>query len=257
MQLHRINTRFTLEICANSVQSALNAQLAGAQRVELCANLWESGTTPSYASIKKARELLEIQLFVLVRPRGGDFVYTDLEFDLIKENIMICKELGADGIVSGVLDKDNAVDLKRTRELIELSHPLPFTFHRAFDMTPDLFKSLEEVISLGAHRILTSGGMDSAGDAVGVISKLHKHAASKIIILAGGGINKENIQSLLNTGCTEFHLTGNVLHKSVSKPNSLNLNGTPAIPERDYFETSIEKIRELIMLLNAQWFYKK
>ena len=133
---------YTLEICSNSTQSALNAQIAGAKRVELWSNLWESGTTPSYGSIKRARNLLDIQVFILIRPRGGDFVYSELEFDIIKEDILLCKEIGVDGIVSGVLKPDNSIDLPRTQELIELSKPLPFTFHRAFDITPDLFQSL-------------------------------------------------------------------------------------------------------------------
>ena len=131
-------SRYVLEICSNSTQSALNAQIAGAKRVELCSSLWESGTTPSYASIKKARELLQIELFVLIRPRGGDFIYSDLEFEIMKENILMCKELGVDGIVSGVLNEDNTIDIKRTKELVEQSKPLPFTFPRAFDVTPSL-----------------------------------------------------------------------------------------------------------------------
>ena len=226
--------KYTLEICSNSTQSALNAQEAGAKRVELCANLWESGTTPSYGSIKKAREVLDIELFVLIRPRGGDFIYSDIEFDILKEDIIACKELGVDGIVSGVLNADNTIDIERTKELIELSKPLPFTFHRAFDITPDLFQSLEELISLKADRVLTSGGMDSAVSAVEVISKLNKIAEGKIGILPGGGIDETNIQDLFTTGCSEFHLTGNEVCRSKAPKVSLKLNGTESIPESDY-----------------------
>lgn len=244
---------YTLEICANSVQSALNAQEAGAHRVELCDNLWESGTTPSYASLKKARELLDIGLFVLVRPRGGDFVYSDLEFEIIKEDIRNCKELGVDGIVSGVLNPDNTIDLDRTRELIDLGYPLPFTFHRAFDITPDLFQAMEDLISLGADRVLTSGGLKSAAEASKIITQLNRQANDRIIILPGGGINEDNIGKLLNTSCSEFHLTGNRIRKSSATENSLRLNGSTDIPESDFLESSVERILNVKKVLNEHF----
>lgn len=244
---------YTLEICSNSTQSAMNAQKAGARRVELCDNLWESGTTPSYGSIKKARELLDIGLFVLIRPRGGDFVFSDLEFDIIKEDILACKELGVDGIVSGILHKENTIDVARTQTLIELARPLPFTFHRAFDVTPDLFQSLETLISLGADRVLTSGGLENAGDASEIITQLYQEAANRITILPGGGIDEANLQNLLNTGCTEFHLTGNDLCKSPAPVNALKLNGTADIPENDYLESSLTKIQQVVAVLNTHF----
>ena len=150
--------KFTLEICANSVQSALNAQEAGADRVELCDNLWESGTTPGPGSLKLARKLLSIGLFVLIRPRGGDFIYSELEFDIIKEEIKWAKDLGVDGIVSGVLTAKGSVDIERTVQLVELAHPLPFTFHRAFDVTPNLKDSLQDLINCGVQRGLNFRG---------------------------------------------------------------------------------------------------
>jgi len=241
---------FTLEICSNSTQSALNAQEAGAKRVELCANLWESGTTPSYGSIKKAREVLAIELFVLIRPRGGDFIYSDIEFDILKEDIVACKQLGVDGIVSGVLNADNTIDIERTRELIELSKPLPFTFHRAFDITPDLFQSLKELILLKADRVLTSGGMNSATNAIDVISKLNEIAGGKIGILPGGGIDETNIQDLFTTKCSEFHLTGSEIYTSKAQKVSLKLNGTDSIPESDYSLSSVKKIQKVVSKLN-------
>lgn len=243
-------SRYVLEICSNSTQSALNAQIAGAKRVELCSSLWESGTTPSYASIKKARELLQIELFVLIRPRGGDFIYSDLEFEIMKENILMCKELGVDGIVSGVLNEDNTIDIKRTKELIELSKPLPFTFHRAFDITPSLPKSLKTLIELKADRVLTSGGKASAANASNTLAELQNLAKENILLLPGGGINKNNISKLLSVGCTEFHLTGNSLHESKAQKNKLKLNGINTIPENEYLESSIEKIQKIIAKLN-------
>ena len=241
---------YTLEICSNSTQSALNAQEAGAGRVELCGSLWESGTTPSYGTIKKARALLDIQLFVLVRPRGGDFIYSDLELDIVKEDIIACKNMGVDGIVSGVLNPDNTIAIDKTRELIELSHPLPFTFHRAFDLTPDLFQSLKELIALNVDRVLTSGGRKSAADASEVITKLNQLAINKINILPGGGINASTINNLLETGCTEFHMTGNAINKSVAQESTIPLNGTANIPECDYYESSVDNIRKVITQLN-------
>jgi len=240
---------YKLEICSNSAQSALNAQGAGAKRIELCDNLWESGTTPSFGSIKKAREILSIELFVLIRPRGGDFIYSDLEFDIMKEDIIACKKLGVDGIVSGVLKADNTIDTERTKELIELSKPLPFTFHRAFDITPNLFKSLEKLISLNVNRVLTSGGVDNATKAVEVISKLIEIADGKIGILPGGGINEANIQNLFITGCSEFHLTGNEVCKSQAQKVSLKLNGTNDIPESSYLQSSLIKIQKVVAKL--------
>lgn len=244
---------FTLEICSNSVQSALNAQTAGATRVELCDNLWESGTTPSQGAIKKARELLNIQLFVLIRPRGGDFVYSDLEFDIVKENITTCKALGVDGIVSGVLKPDGTIDVERTKELVELSKPLPFTFHRAFDVTPDLFCSLQELMALKVDRVLTSGGLASAADANEIITRLCELAAGQIAVQPGGGIDETNIHQLFSTGCTEFHLTGHAICKSPAPVVALPLNGTPDIPEQDYLESSVDKIQQIISQLEAHF----
>ena len=240
---------YTLEICSNSTQSALNAQAAGATQVELCSNLWEAGTTPSYGVIKTARALLDIKLLVLIRPRGGDFVYSDLELDIIKEDIIACKAMGVDGIVSGVLNKDNTIAIDQTRELIELTRPLPFTFHRAFDITPNLFQSLEELISLKVDRVLTSGGLKMAPDASEMIAKLNQQAANRITVLPGGGIEESNIGKLLRTGCTEFHMTCNVLSKSAAQVNTLQLNGSNSIPECDYLESSIEVIQRVDAML--------
>lgn len=241
---------YILEVCANAVQSAVNAQKAGAKRVELCCGLWESGTSPSFASIKIARELLNIDLFVLVRPRGGDFVYSDLEFQIMKEEILNGKELGVNGIVSGVLNADNTIDINRTKELIELSKPLPFTFHRAFDITPNLEESLQSLISIKADRVLTSGAKKCVADAHETISQLNKIANNKLKILAGGGLKISNVQQLLNTGCSEFHMTGNELVKSAASKNSLQLNSLLEIPENDFLESSVGKIKKMVALLN-------
>lgn len=235
------NSLYQLEICANSLQSVINAHKAGAHRVELCAGLWEAGTTPSPATIKKSCEL-DIKVFVLIRPRGGDFIYTDLEFDLIKEDIAICKSLGVDGIVSGVLKSDNTIDIERTQTLIELSKPLPFTFHRAFDLIENQELALGQLITIGAKRVLTSGGKASAPEAQNQLKKLVEAGNGQIDILAGGGIKSNNISALFETGCREFHMTANAIVKSPAAKGPIVLNASSIIPEQDYKLSNLEEI---------------
>lgn len=235
------NSLYQLEICANSLQSVINAHKAGAHRVELCAGLWEAGTTPSPATIKKSCEL-DIKVFVLIRPRGGDFIYTDLEFDLIKEDIAICKSLGVDGIVSGVLKSDNTIDIERTQTLIELSKPLPFTFHRAFDLIENQELALGQLITIGAQRVLTSGGKASAPEAQNQLKKLVEAGNGQIDILAGGGIKSNNISALFETGCREFHMTANAIVKSPAAKGPIVLNASSIIPEQDYKLSNLEEI---------------
>ena len=151
-----------LEICANSYQSAINAQEAGAHRIELCSELSIGGVTPSYGLLKLVLSTLRLPVFVLIRPRSGDFIYTKSEFDTMKTDIKLCKSLGARGIVSGVLTKERTIDLLRTQELIECAGSMEFTFHRAFDIVKDPFDALEQLIEMGAHRILTSGQRERA-----------------------------------------------------------------------------------------------
>jgi len=242
---------FKLEICANSVQSVINAEIAGADRVELCDNLWEGGTTPSAASVKLAKEKTSIEVFILVRPRGGDFVYSDIEFEVIKEDIRMAKELGADGIVSGVLLEDGSVDIKRTKALVELSKPLPFTFHRAFDLTTDAFQALEDIIDCGGQRILTSGQKNSAIEGKLLLEKLNQQAKGRIIILAGGGINKNNIRDLMTTGGTEFHMSGKVGRPGFGKPSVIKMNGSVDIPEALIYTSDINQIKAVIEQLDA------
>ena len=196
----------TLEICANSIHSALAAQTAGAQRVELCENLNEGGTTPSYGTILNTRKRLQIDLFVLIRPRGGDFLYSDEEYEIMKTDIGICKSLNCDGVVIGILTKDGEVDFDRTRELVELASPMRVTFHRAFDRCKDPFKALELIIKAGCERILTSGLKNSAWEGSELIKKLIEKATNRISIMPGAGINSTNILELKNvTQAKEFH----------------------------------------------------
>lgn len=196
----------TLEITVNSVTSALLAQEGGADRIELCENFYEGGTTPGAGSIAKAREMLPISLFVMIRPRGGDFHYSNLEMEIMKKDIQIAKELGVDGVVFGLLNADGTVDRKHTSVLVKLSRPLQVTFHRAFDLTPDPFTALEEITETGADRILTSGQAPTAMEGAPVIASLLKQAGNRIIIMPGAGIHEGNIRELkVLTGAAEFH----------------------------------------------------
>jgi copper homeostasis protein len=194
-----------LEVCANSFQSAKNAQDAGAHRIELCENLEIGGVTPSQSLLKQVSEELNIPAFILIRPRGGDFVYSKNEFEVMKSNISLCKQLGFHGIVSGVLNTDLTIDIERTAELIALSKPLQFTFHRAFDELINPEESLEQLVNIGANRILTSGQEDTASEGIHLINTLNHLAKNRIIIMAGSGINADNALRFKSIGLKEIH----------------------------------------------------
>lgn len=199
-----------LEICVDSVESAIAAERGGAQRVELCSDLLEGGIAPSSGLIELVRKRLQIDLFVMVRPRGGDFYYTAEEFAVMKADIRFAKLLGADGVVLGILDADGYVDLPRTQDLVELARPLPVTFHRAVDVSADLDDSLERIIASGAKRVLTSGGEWRAVDGIKRISRAIDRAGSRITVMAAGGLSSENIRLVAEgTGAAEYHASLN------------------------------------------------
>jgi len=187
-----------IEVCAESYEYALKAEKAGADRIELCKDLYLDGLTPDYESAKKTIDSLNIPVFILIRPRKGDFIYSNEEFELMKNNIAKFKEMGCKGIVSGVLNSDNSIDLNRTKELIDLSRPLEFTFHRAFDVVSYPFKEIENLIKLGAERVLTSGQKDKAIKGLELLEDLQKKVNNDIIIMPGSGINVLNIDSFKN-----------------------------------------------------------
>jgi len=207
-----------LEICANSYQSAKNAQDAGAHRIELCQELSVGGITPSYGLLKQVIEELQIPIFVLIRPRGGNFVYTDDEFKVMKQNIQLCKDMGCQGIVSGILKEDKAIDVKRTKELVELSYPLEFTFHRAFDEVENPKGTLEQLVDLGIERVLTSGQQSAAEKGVELLKMLNQIANGRITILAGGGINATNLNKFSEVGLKEVHTSAS---KKIEQDKSL------------------------------------
>jgi copper homeostasis protein len=200
--------KFKLEICSDSIQSSLTAQEAGASRIELCDNLPEGGTTPGYGSIMAIREKLKIGMNILIRPRGGDFLYSDAEFDIMCRDTEICRKAGADGIVIGILTREGAIDVERTSELVRRAGSMSVTFHRAFDMCKDPIRGMEDIITCGADRILTSGQANLAADGLGLIAELIRLAHKRIIIMPGSGLNESNIAEIASrSGASEFHLS--------------------------------------------------
>jgi copper homeostasis protein len=197
-----------LEICANSLTSALTAEAGGAYRIELCDNLKEGGTTPSFAQIALARRYLNIKLYPIIRPRGGDFLYSDLEFEIMKTDIEQCRQLGCDGVVFGILTSDGLVDKERCRALKQAAGNMDITFHRAFDRCQDPFKALEDIVELGFGRILTSGLEATASAGAPLISSLIKQANNRIVVMPGAGIRPENFKKLIHlSGAKEYHAT--------------------------------------------------
>ncbi|MBK6635023.1 MAG: copper homeostasis protein CutC [Chitinophagaceae bacterium] len=206
---------FKLEVIGFNIESCTLAQAAGASRIELCDNPGEGGTTPSYGFIKAAREKLQIYLYPIIRPRGGDFLYTDEEFEIMKTDVMTCKELGCDGVVIGMLNADGTVDTERCRQLVALAYPLGVTFHRAFDRVNNASLALEDIIEMGCERILTSGLHPTALEGAGTIADLIKQADERIIIMPGSGVRSDNIMELAKkTGAVEFHTSARINIKS-------------------------------------------
>jgi len=242
----------TLELCLESVDSVIAADRGGAQRVELCANLLEGGTTPSAGTIRAAREHAKIAINVMIRPRGGDFLYTDAEFASMQHDIRIAKDLGADGIVLGLVRADGAVDVERTRQLVELARPLPVTFHRAIDVSRDLLVALEAVIATGAARVLTSGGQPSVVDGAAMVAKMVAAAEDRIIVMPGCGIRADNVLSILQTtGAREVHIA---LEEEIPSGMRFRKAEIPmgGVEGREYvrFVTPEDAVRNGVQILN-------
>lgn len=208
---------YTLEIAANSLASALAAQDGGADRVELCENLGEGGCTPSFATIALAREKLRIPLYVLVRPRGGDFAYSPLERELMLRDVGNCARLGVDGVAIGALDANGDVDVALCRELIVAAGKLGVTFHRAFDACREPPQALERIVELGCERVLTSGASGDALAGAANIAQYVRDADSRIAIMAGAGVTPENIGELKKTGVREFHASARALQRGAAQ----------------------------------------
>lgn len=202
---------FVLEVIGFNIESCLLAQQAGAHRVELCDGAGEGGTTPSYGFIKAARRVLHIDLYPIIRPRGGDFLYSEDEFEIMKTDIMACRQLGCNGVVTGMLRADGSVDKERCSQLVEIAFPMEVTFHRAFDRTNDPFAALEDIIAIGCERILTSGQKPNAMEGADLIASLVEKADERIVIMPGSGVRSDNISELSAiTKAHEFHTSARI-----------------------------------------------
>jgi copper homeostasis protein len=244
---------FKLEICVDSLESALVAQSAGADRIELCSNLYEGGTTPGLGTIISVRNNLTIGMHVIIRPRGSDFLYSDMEFDIMRRDIDSCGEAGADGIVLGILLSDGNIDIERTAKLIGFAKPMKTTFHRAFDLCKDPLKGVEDIISTGADRILTSGQKAEALSGASLIHELIIRAGNRIIIMPGGGINESNITVIANlTSAREFHLTGRKTINSdmIYRKSDISMGGISDLDEYSRKIADADKISKIINTLN-------
>lgn len=242
--------KIVLEVCANSVHSSIEAQKGGAFRVELCDNLVEGGTTPALSQIEYTRRSIDIQLFTIIRPRGGDFLYSNLEFEIMKRDIHLCGQSKCDGVVFGILNADGNVDIKRNKELAAIArqYNMGITFHRAFDRCANLFDAIEDIIELGFDRILTSGGRKTALEGKEIIRNLIAKADNRIVIMPGSGITENNISELVRfTGLKEFHgsFQSQFNGKMKFRTDKINI----AEDECFYMQTDCNKVR--LAKLNA------
>ncbi|MEC7883513.1 MAG: copper homeostasis protein CutC [Verrucomicrobiota bacterium] len=242
-----------LEICIDSVASAISAEQGGAARVELCQNLFEGGTTPSIGTVYQTLQRVGIKVNAIIRPRGGDFLYSSDEFEIMKRDIVTLKEAGINGVVIGMLNADGSIDTERTQQLIELARPLEVTFHRAFDVSLDPFRSLENLIDLGVDRLLTSGQEPSVLEGVELIAELVRRAGDDIIIMPGAGITAKNLTRIIQeTGAKEYHVTGSspIASKMEFRNERCFMGKALYPPEFSMKVADPEKIRHYIDLLN-------
>lgn len=215
--------RVIVECCANSVSSALTAIQAGANRIELCKNLENGGETPDYSDILDLRNLTNIDLHILILPKANNFIYSNKDLKKIIEDIQFCKKNNINGVVIGALNKDLSINMKQTKELVEIARPMRVTFHRAFDTISKLENDLNKIIECGCDYLLTSGQKPNVDDGLNNISKLVKQSSHKIKIIAGGGVNHNNVESLYKIGVREFHLSGTLKNKSKILETDYNL----------------------------------
>jgi copper homeostasis protein len=237
-----------LEICLDSVDSALAAQQGGAHRIELCSSLIEGGVTPSAGLMSIVRDLVSIHLYAMIRPRSGDFCYSDEELAVMQRDIKVAKQIGANGVVFGILDHDGMVDVARCRRLVDAARPLKVTFHRAFDMSRDLNQSLEQIIHAGVDRVLTSGAHEKVEEGLSKLMQLNRAAGNRVAVMAGGGITERNVRRIIQeTGVREIHASVRVpipspMRHRNEKVAMANLKG------REYQRIVVteEKVRRLL-----------
>jgi len=237
-----------LEIIGFTTDGCIKAQAAGADRIELCDNPHEGGTTPSAGFITAARKILRIPVYVMIRPRGGDFHYSDQEFDIMRSDIQYCKQAGCDGVVLGILTKEGHVDKKRTAILTGYAYPMGVTFHRAFDRCADAFKALDDIIETGCERILTSGQQRTALQGAARIHELISKADDRIIIMPGSGISSGNISDLLlQTGATEFHASA-----KMEQSGSMSYYNAQIESSSSFISVNQQEVRLMKALINSE-----
>jgi copper homeostasis protein len=243
-----------LEICCGSIDDAIQAEKGGADRVELCSALFLGGLTPSIGTIREAKHRLKIPVMVMVRPRSGGFCYTDAEFSTMERDAEAALDSEADGVVFGILQVDGKVDVRRTKRMRQLIGKRQAVFHRAFDVTPDPLKALEQLVDLGVTRILTSGQQDTAPEGAELIAELVERAGKRIEILPGGGIRPFNVREIVDkTGCRQVHLTAwsTVKDSSTHARPRVTFGGALHPPEDEYEMTDAELVRGIGKKLRA------
>jgi len=250
--MSQLNNKIILEVCTNGLGSSMNAMKGGANRVELCSNLVQGGTTPSIGAIDLVREIPNLSIRVMIRPRGGDFLYTSLEFETMKKEIEYCKKMKVDGVVFGILLANGKVDIKRTKELIAIARPMKVTFHRAFDMCENLNLALLELIELGVDAVLTSGGKNKAIDGLEKLRELVEIADDRIEMMVGSGVRPSNVKSFYKIGIRSFHLSGltTISSKMKYRNSDISMGNIPEIPEYDTQLTDVNVIKAMRMELN-------
>jgi copper homeostasis protein len=243
-----MNQRLVLEVCVESVESAIAAEQGGAHRVELCSALGDGGVSPSAGLIAVVRQRIQIALHVMIRPRASDFCYSEDEFAVMQRDLLMAKQLRADGVVLGILDLDGRIDIQRTKQLVALAAPMQVTFHRAFDMSGDLFQSLCDVRATGAHRILTSGGKQTAAEGAEMLKALVESANGSIGIMAASGIEEQNVAELLQrTGVREVHASLRSTVPSAMRYHNERVSmGATKGREYQRFVADQEKVRRLL-----------
>ncbi len=241
-----------VEVCAYSFESCIAAEKAQANRIELCSSMFEGGTTPSAGLVKMVIQEVNIEVHAMIRPRGGDFCYSDEEIEVMKADILSMKTLGCTGIVLGILQTDGKVNIQQTAELVKLATPLQVTFHRAIDMTPNYAEALEAIIEAGCTRVLTSGQKNVAIDGIEEIANLVKQANGRIQIMVGSGINLNNALTIAQTGVDAIHLTGKSTRDSamIYRKEGIAMGGLPAVPEYEIAYSDSQKIQAVVQLLD-------
>lgn len=234
----------TVEVVVFNLESAMKAQEGGADRIELCDNAAEGGTTPSAGVIELVRQNLSIDVYVMIRPRGGDFHYSNYEFHAMKRDISLCQKLSVDGFVFGILNPDGTIDKKRCQELITRVRPLQATCHRAFDMTRDPFEALEDCIEAGFHRILTSGHEARAVKGTALIRELVERAGGRINIMAGSGVNEDTVEEIVaKTGVTEIHFSASAYRDSTMAYVNKNIAGMGSQVGSEYQVRTVDPLK--------------